>query len=114
MATARRELKPRLAEQAERLNLKPTAVQVRLQRTRWGSCSSQGTISLNACLLLVDPALLRYLLVHELCHLQHLNHSPRYWRQVARFEPEFRVLDRRLAAAWAKLPAWVFRLARSN
>jgi predicted metal-dependent hydrolase len=114
MATARRELKPRLAEEADRLELKPTAVQVRLQRTRWGSCSSQGTISLNACLLLVDPPLLRYLLVHELCHLRHLNHSRRYWRLVARFEPDFRMLDRRLAAAWAELPAWTFRLARGN
>jgi len=114
MAAARKELKPRLAEQAARLGLRPRAVQVRLQRTRWGSCSAQGTISLNACLMLVEPALVRYLLVHELCHLRYLDHSRRYWREVARFEPEYRSLDRQLGAAWASLPPWIFRLFRAD
>jgi predicted metal-dependent hydrolase len=103
----RRLLKPWLAREAERTGLEPSRVQVRLQRTRWGSCSARGNVSLNAALLLVPPELVRYLCVHELCHLEHLSHSRRYWASVARHEPGFRDLDRRLARSWRGLPAWV-------
>jgi predicted metal-dependent hydrolase len=81
-------------------------VQIRLQRTRWGSCSSSGSISLNASLLFVAPALVRYLFVHELCHLFSMNHSRRFWNAVERFEPDYRALDRKLTAAWALIPLW--------
>jgi predicted metal-dependent hydrolase len=81
---------------------------MRLQRTRWGSCSAQRTVSLNAALLLLEPELVRYLMVHELCHLRCLDHSRRYWRLVERFEPDFRTLDRRLTDAWPLLPPWLF------
>lgn len=113
MRQGREHLKPWLAREAARLGVAPRGVHIRLQRTRWGSCSGQGTISLNASLMLVPPALVRYLLVHELCHLRHLNHSPRYWRTVARFEPGFERLDRELSASWTTLPAWVYRVARA-
>jgi predicted metal-dependent hydrolase len=105
---AREVLMPWLLVEAERLEVTPRRVQVRLQRTRWGSCSAQGNISLNAALLLVDPGQVRYLFVHELCHLTHLNHSARFWSRVLRFEPEYQAADRQLASAWAALPAWLF------
>lgn len=104
----RRVLKPWLASESHRLGLMPKGIQVRLQRTRWGSCSSRGNISLNAALLLVPPELVRYLFVHELCHLKHLNHSRRYWARVRQFEPEYEALDSRLAEEWKRLPAWLF------
>lgn len=104
---ARARLEPQLMAEAGRTGLTPGRVQIRLQKTRWGSCSSNGTISLNAALLLVPPELVRYLLIHELCHLRHLSHSRRYWQLVARHEPDFRQLDRRLAACWLKMPAWI-------
>jgi hypothetical protein len=107
LAQGRRHLKPWLGIEADRLGLAPKSVHVRLQRTRWGSCSARGIVSLNASLLLVAPELVRYLLVHELTHLRHMNHSAAYWRSVARFEPDCRALDRRLAAAWLELPGWV-------
>ena len=106
---ARRYLKPWLWQEAGRLDLKPRRIQVRLQRTRWGSCSSQGNISLNASLLLVQPPAARYLLVHELCHLRWLSHSKRYWRLVEAAEPDYRRLDRELNAAWTALPDWVLK-----
>ena len=81
-------------------------MQVRLQRTRWGSCSNSGTISLNAALLFVEPPLVRYLFIHELCHLIALNHSRKFWAAVARYEPDFAALDRRLTAAWTEIPLW--------
>ena len=103
----RLQLKPWLNREAEKIGLIPSAVQMRLQKTRWGSCSSSGNISLNAALLLVAPELVRYLFIHELCHLRYLSHGKRYWQTVARYEPEFRQLDRRLADCWKHMPTWL-------
>ncbi len=63
---------------------------IRAQRTRWGSCSARGTISLNWRLLQAPPEILDYVVVHELCHLLVPNHSPRFWAEVARVLPDFR------------------------
>ena len=105
-------LKPWLRREAAVLDLEPRRVSVRLQRTRWGSCSSQGNISLNASLMLLRPAVVRYLLVHELCHLRYLDHSRRYWALVRAAEPNYEALDRELADAWTRLPWWVIEAAR--
>jgi predicted metal-dependent hydrolase len=83
-------------------------VQLRRQRTRWGSCSAKGTISLNVCLMFQRPEVARYLLIHELCHRRHMNHSPRFWRLVESFEPNWRALDAELLGGWRRVPAWVF------
>jgi predicted metal-dependent hydrolase len=100
-------LRPWLLREAQIVGKRPANVQVRLQRTRWGSCSNSGTVSLNAALLFLEPAVVRYLLVHELCHLIALNHSRRFWAAVARFEPGYEALDRRLTEAWHEIPLWV-------
>lgn len=107
VAKAKLHLKPWIHAEAKRLSLLPRGVQIRLQRTRWGSCSSRGNVSLNASLLLVRPEAVRYLFVHELCHLRWLSHSRRYWTLVESIEPNYRSLDRELNEAWAELPAWV-------
>lgn len=91
---------------------RPAKVQVRLQRTRWGSCSNSGTVSLNAALLFLEPAVVRYLFVHELCHLVALNHSRKFWNAVERYEPDYEALDRRLTAAWHDIPLWAHPEAR--
>ncbi|HET9679673.1 MAG TPA: M48 family metallopeptidase, partial [Gammaproteobacteria bacterium] len=104
---ARRVLKPWLAQVANECGLDYQKMQVRGQRTRWGSCSAQGSISLNYKLLFCDPPVVRYLLVHELCHTRHLNHGKRFWNLVARFEPDWRALDKQLGASWKRVPAWV-------
>lgn len=100
-------LTPWLLRESTVVGRRPSSVQVRLQRTRWGSCSNSGTVSLNAALLFVAPPLVRYLFVHELCHLISLNHSRKFWAAVERFEPDFAALDRRLTAAWTEIPLWV-------
>jgi predicted metal-dependent hydrolase len=105
-------LTPWVLHEAERIGRRPTRVQVRLQRTRWGSCSSAGTLSLNAALLFLPAPVVRYLLVHELCHLISLNHSRRFWATVARYEPGYQALDRQLTAGWADIPLWAHPQAR--
>ena len=104
----RRHLVPWVHELSVQTGLAYRKIQIRGQRTRWGSYSSSGTVSLNYCLLFLAPEIVRYLLVHELCHSRHMNHSKRYWKLVERYEPDFRVLDNRLSDAWADVPGWVF------
>jgi len=84
-------------------------LQIRRQRTRWGSCSRNGTISLNACLLFQRPAVVNYLLIHELVHTRHMNHSRRFWAAVHRLEPGWEELDAALSQGWRSVPAWVLR-----
>ncbi|MFI4869958.1 MAG: M48 family metallopeptidase [Steroidobacterales bacterium] len=91
------------------MGLAPGRLQVRCQRSRWGSCSRRGTISLNACLLFQSPEVLRYLMIHELSHLRHMNHSARFWAEVARHEPGWKALDRELLHGWRRVPSWIFR-----
>jgi predicted metal-dependent hydrolase len=101
------ELGRRLAEQARRHGLSYSAVKVRQQRTRWGSCSSRGVISLNVALLFQPPDVVRYLLCHELAHTRHMDHSQRFWRLVAQCEPRWRELDRALLSGWRHVPAFL-------
>ena len=106
LGQGRTHLKPWLAAEAARVGVTPGRVQIRTQRTRWGSCSEHGNVSLNAALLLLPKPLVRYLLVHELCHLRHLDHSSRYWRLGAEHDPAYREHDAALAAAWTEIPVW--------
>jgi predicted metal-dependent hydrolase len=98
---------PSLRRLAEQMGVKPGRLQVRCQRTRWGSCSRRGTISLNVCLLFQRPEVARYLMIHELAHLRHMNHSARFWAEVARQEPDWKALDRELLQGWRRVPAWI-------
>jgi len=102
------ELGARLDALAAELGIDYAKLHLRRQRTRWGSCSASGTISLNVCLMFQRPAVVRYLMIHELCHRRHLNHSDRYWRLVESFEPRWRALDAELLQGWRHVPAWVF------
>ncbi len=105
---AREVLEPALADCAREFGFSYQQMVIRRQRTRWGSCSVRGTISLNACLLFLPPPVVRYLLIHELAHTRHMNHSRRFWQCVASFCPEYQRLDRLLIEGWRSVPAWVF------
>ncbi|HAV65442.1 MAG TPA: hypothetical protein DCY13_24090 [Verrucomicrobiales bacterium] len=94
---ARAELPARVAELAGSFEVKVSRVTVRNQRSRWGSCSRSGTLSLNWRLVQMPPSVSDYILIHELAHLRFMDHSPRYWKQVAAWCPDYRI-----AEAWLK------------
>jgi predicted metal-dependent hydrolase len=71
------------------LGVRPKRIQVRNQKTRWGSCTGCGTLTFNWRLLLAPPAVLDYVVVHELCHLRHPHHGRGFWKMVGRFCPTF-------------------------
>lgn len=89
-ALARSLLVRRTEELAREHDSKVGRVVVRNQKSRWGSCSCQGTISLNWRLIQLPPAVRDYIIIHELMHLQQLNHSPRFWAEVAKACPGYR------------------------
>lgn len=84
---AREDLGLRVAIHAKRLGLAPKRITVRDQSTRWGSCSSSGTLSFSWRLILAPPFVLDYLAAHEVAHLAHMNHGPRFWRLLERTMP---------------------------
>jgi len=84
---AERDLPDRLRVLAADHALQVVGVTVRAQRSRWGSCSPSGRISLNWRLIQLPPHVSDYVLLHELAHLRHLNHSARFWREVDRLCP---------------------------
>lgn len=97
---------PWLENTAGRLGMSFRTAQIRSQKTRWGSCSSRGTISLNDCLLFLPRELVCYIMVHELCHTRYLNHSQTFWRLVASHAPDFQVLDARMKEGRRFVPSW--------
>jgi predicted metal-dependent hydrolase len=97
-ARARDELPARLLEIASELGLRVTRISIRNQRTRWGSCGRDGHICLNWRLVLMPAWVRDYVLVHELMHLERLDHSPAYWRLVAAACPSYRD-----ARAWLRM-----------
>ena len=106
LVQAERYLPPLLAAMSRNTGLAYKRVSIRRQRSRWGSCSARASISLNAALLFLPYHLTRYVLVHELCHTVHLNHSERFWSLVGRHFPEYRSAEREMREARDHVPFW--------
>jgi predicted metal-dependent hydrolase len=104
-------LAPRLAAEAGQHGFHYSRVRVANQRSRWGSCSTRGLISLNLALLFQPEEVVRYLLCHELAHTRHMDHSERFWACVERCVPRWRQLDRELCGGWRNVPSWIGGLA---
>jgi predicted metal-dependent hydrolase len=94
---ARKEVAPRLDAAVARAGTRYTGLTIRGQRTRWASCSSKGAMSFNWRLLLAPPAILDYVIEHEVCHLEVMDHSPRFWALLASRMPDWRA-----SARWLK------------
>ena len=77
-------------EEAPELGVEPKRIQIRDQRSRWGSCSTTGTLSFNWRLVLAPVEVLDYVVVHELCHMREANHSRRFWKLVEARRPDWK------------------------
>jgi predicted metal-dependent hydrolase len=87
---ARAEIAPRLDRATRLVGSSYVDLSIRAQRTRWASCSANGRMSFNWRLLLAPERVLEYVVWHEVCHLQMLDHSPRFWALVERHWPDYR------------------------
>ncbi len=97
---------PLLQKVAQQTGLEYRRVTIRSQKTRWGSCSSRGQISLNDQLLFLPAPTVEYLMIHELCHTRHLNHSPRFWELVENRCPDYRSHEKLLSRSRNLVPEW--------
>jgi predicted metal-dependent hydrolase len=79
------------------------AVSVRDQTTRWGSCSQSGTLSLNWRLILLPPLIHDHVILHELAHRLHMNHSDKFWNQLALWDADWKKHDRELTKRWSTI-----------
>jgi predicted metal-dependent hydrolase len=98
LRVAKVELPARTWELAAHTRMNVTRVTVRDQRSRWGSCTAAGVISLNWRLVLTPESVRDYIICHELMHLKEMNHSPRFWERVEEAFP-----------AWREAEAWIKR-----
>lgn len=89
----KRQAQRRLAEKSNRyakiMRVAPNSISVKDYKARWGSCSTKGDISFNWRIIMAPHHIVDYVVIHELCHLKHHNHSPDYWRAVRREYPDY-------------------------
>jgi hypothetical protein len=98
MRTAESYIRPRVEDFARLMKTSYVSLRLKEQVTRWGSCSSQGNLNFNWRLVHMPPEIIDYVIVHELAHRTHMDHSARFWSLVAQFDPE-----------WQKHRGWLKR-----
>lgn len=103
-AAAGQLLPPQVAYRAAQIGQAPKSVVISRQRHAWGSCGRDGTIRLSYRLMMLPPELIDCVIVHELCHLAHHNHSPAFWSEVARWQPQYKALRAQLKHAGLRMP----------
>lgn len=97
---------PMTQEWARRMEVQPTAIVVKAQKARWGTCSSRGEVRLNWRLGMFEERVQRSVVIHELAHLKELNHSARFWAIVRAFDPDWAETDRILKRDGHAALAW--------
>lgn len=86
---ARADLTARAARLAPIVGVNFGRITIRAQKSRWGSCSREGNLNFNCLLMLAPQEVREYVVIHELCHLKEMNHSPRFWAEVAKICPGY-------------------------
>lgn len=102
---AKSSLIPWLERESKRLSLPYSKATIRHQKTRWGSCSTNGSINLNQNLLFLDPREAEYVLQHELCHTKEPNHSKKFWDLLTSIRPD--AISVRKGLRYRDLPDWI-------
>ncbi|MEM9244080.1 MAG: SprT family zinc-dependent metalloprotease [Pseudomonadota bacterium] len=104
---ARRYLSLDLEKLSTETGLNYAKFSLRGQKSRWGSCSEDKNISLNYKLIFFPADIVRYVIIHELCHTVHLNHSQQFWQLVGHFLPDYHQLKKQLKEEARFLPRWI-------
>ena len=98
--TLDRDLREQIARFEEKSGVPAGRVTIRRQKTKWGSCSSQGNLNFNLRCIALPPELRAYIVVHECSHLQELHHGPAFWKLVAEHYPAYREAEAALRRYW--------------
>ena len=93
---AKREIPILVDEYAERMGVTYSRISIRAQKTRWGSCTYDGNLNFICLLVLLPERVMRYVVVHELCHRKEMNHSKKFWSEVAKILPDYKELRKYL------------------
>ena len=91
---AKRYIPDKVAYYAEKIGVTYGRITIKHQRTRWGSCSSKGNLNFNCLLMLTPPQVVDSVIVHELCHRKHMNHSEKFYAEVLRVYPDYYKWDK--------------------
>jgi predicted metal-dependent hydrolase len=102
-------LEKTVSQLSQEIGLPFNEVVVRYQKSIWGSCTITKTINLNAKLIFLPAALMRYVLIHELCHTKYMNHAKSFWNLVGSFDPDWRQHRSQLKNADQYIPHWLQR-----
>ena len=86
---ARSQVEHYVQQHSDRYQLLPRSIKIKTQKSRWGSCGIHNDIHINWLLILAPPAVLEYVVVHELCHIEIRNHSDRFWNLVSAHLPDY-------------------------
>lgn len=106
---AKEVLAPMLEDLSKSTGLSYSGLSIRQQKSRWGSCSSQKRIQLNLKLLFLPKHLVESVIIHELCHTIHMNHSADFWALVSQHDPDYKKHNQELKNALMYIPAWLER-----
>lgn len=90
---------------ASQMGVSVGRITIRCQKTRWGSCTREGNLNFNCILMLAPEAVQNYVVVHELCHRLEMNHSKRFWAEVAKVMPDYKIHQKWLKENGSRLMA---------
>jgi len=108
------ELEPLVDEYSRKLGVESNRITIRKQRTRWGSCSSNGNLSFNLLLICLPRELIRYVAWHEVAHMKEKGHRRAFWGLVVREFGNYKEMEKRLAEYWFPVQDTNFLLARGE
>ncbi len=90
MEEAKTVIPGRVALYAKKIGVTYGRITIRHQKSRWGSCSTKGNLNFNCMLMHAPEEILDYVIIHELCHRKHMNHSPEFWAEVEKICPDYK------------------------